>query len=282
MKNAFILALALAIAPLHAATPAPLQVYAAGSLTGALAEIAHAYTAQTGIPVHITNGPAGLLRERIEHGEDVDVYISANFAHPQALADEGRSYAPVVFTRNSLCVSARPSLGLTGDNMLEKLLDPKVKIGTSTPHADPGGDYAFAVFARAEALHPGARKVLEAKAQQLVGGPNSPKLPAGANASTYYFDSGKVDVFFGYCSGHSTAREPTLTRVHVPDTLSVPVDYGMTVIRHEKDRERELAGFRFASFAMTPASQKMLVPFGFLPIGLVTSADDKTPVKRGQ
>jgi len=66
--------------------------------------------------------------------------------------------------------SRAPPLWLTPANMLDRLLDPAVRLATSTPGADPGGDYAFAVFARAEAIRAGARAALEAKAQQLYGG----------------------------------------------------------------------------------------------------------------
>jgi ABC-type molybdate transport system substrate-binding protein len=43
-----------------------------------------------------------------------------------------------------------------------------VRVGTSTPVADPSGDYAFALFRRAEELAPGARAKLESKALQLT------------------------------------------------------------------------------------------------------------------
>ena len=48
------------------------------------------------------------------------------------------------------------------------MLDPAVKLGTSTPKADPSGDYAFEVFAKAEKLKPGANAALEKKALQLT------------------------------------------------------------------------------------------------------------------
>jgi ABC-type molybdate transport system substrate-binding protein len=38
-----------------------------------------------------------------------------------------------------------------------------VKLGTSTPLADPSGDYAWEVFRKADALRPGAFSKLEQK-----------------------------------------------------------------------------------------------------------------------
>jgi ABC-type molybdate transport system substrate-binding protein len=51
-------------------------------------------------------------------------------------------------------------VGLTTANFLDRLIDPAVKLGTSTPKADPSGDYAWAMFRRADAVRPGATRSL--------------------------------------------------------------------------------------------------------------------------
>lgn len=268
MKTTPWMALAvLAAFPVIAATPSttadPLTIYAAGSLTGALAEIAKHYTAATGEPVRIVNGPAGLLRERIEKGEAADVYISANMAHPERLAAEGKATAPVVFARNALCVQTLPDAGITSANLLERLLAPGTRIGTSTPGADPGGDYAWQFFAHAETVHAGARANLEAKAKKLVGGAVAPVIPGNVGAVKYFLQHHDVDVFFGYCSSHDATADPDLRKVEVPANLSLPVDYGMSVVLRDGDPARRAASFRFALYAMSPAAQERLPAYGF-------------------
>src|SRR4029077_1706870 len=99
-----------------------------------------------------------------------------------------------------LCALARSGVGLTTDNLLDRLLDPSVRLATSTPGADPGGDYAWAVFARAEAVHPGAQAILQSKAMKLVGGPSSTPLVPGRGAVQGIFLADKADVMLGYCS----------------------------------------------------------------------------------
>ena len=253
-----------ATAPLATALAAgPLTVYAAGSLTGALADIAKQYTATTGEPVRIVNGPAGLLRERIEKGEAVDVYISANMAHPEKLAAEGKATSPVVFTRNALCVQTLPDAGITSANLLDRLLASGVRIGTSTPGADPGGDYAWQFFVRADTVRLGARANLEAKARKLVGGPVAPTIPGNVGAAKYFLQHHDVDVFFGYCSSHDATPDPDLRKVEVPANLSLPVDYGMSVVLREGDPARRAAAYRFALYAMSPAAQERLPAYGF-------------------
>ena len=44
-----------------------------------------------------------------------------------------------MFARNRLCALAVPKVGLTSANFIDRLLDPTVKLGTSTPKADPSG-----------------------------------------------------------------------------------------------------------------------------------------------
>jgi ABC-type molybdate transport system substrate-binding protein len=58
----------------------------------------------------------------------------------------------------------KPGLAVDGENLLDRLLDPKVKVGISTPKADPLGDYAIEVFRKAGLIKPGAEAALEEKA----------------------------------------------------------------------------------------------------------------------
>jgi molybdate transport system substrate-binding protein len=83
----------------------------------------------------------------------------------------GHPNRPVMlFTRNRLCALARNGVGLALDNFLDRLLDNSVRLATSAPGADPGGDHTWAMFALAETVHPGAQAILQAKALKLVGG----------------------------------------------------------------------------------------------------------------
>jgi len=257
------------------AETAALRVYAAGSTRGVLAEIAHDYTAMTGQPIELIFGPAGMLRERIEKEGQADVYVSANMAHPQRLADEGKGTLPIVFARNRLCVTGRAELYLTRENLLDKLLEPSVKIGTSTPVADPGGDYAWQFFAKAETVHAGAKALLESKAHQLFGGPDSPKVPAGENALHYFMAHDQADVFIGYCSSHDRLADASAkpadaseTKLEVPEPLAFPISYGVTVLT-TTDEKKQDAAYRFALYLMSSPAQKLLPDYGFLPGGTV-------------
>ncbi len=173
------------------------------------------------------------------------------------------------FTRNRLCAIARAAVGLTPANMLDRLLDPAVRLATSTPGADPSGDYAWAVFARAEAIRTGARAALEAKAQQLYGGgAKTPLLVPGKGAVEGIFLADRADVSLSYCSGApAIVREvPGLAVVPLPAELSVGPAYGMVLLNTKP------LTLRFATFIMSEGGQAALKAHGFDPVGLIEPA----------
>lgn len=242
-----------------AQTPPP-AIYAAGSLREALTSIATALEARTGNRVALTFGASGLLRERIEKGEAAQVFASADTEHPQRLANAGDWQAPVVFVRNWLCAVAAPALALTPDTLLDTLLRPGVRLATSTPKADPSGDYAWELFRKAELLRPGTFALLSAKALQLTGASDSPKPPAGRNAYAWNMDEGKADVFLTYCTNAVAAQRelPALRVVDIPADLQVSAAYALTV-RHDAT----VAARDFAQALLAPEALAQFQRLGF-------------------
>ena len=252
----------------QAATPAqpavavgdPVQVYAAGSLRDALTEIARDHEARTGQNVVLTFAASGLLRERIEQGAPAQVFASADTKHPQRLANQGQWQAPVVFTRNTLCALAQGTVAVTPDTLLSTMLQPQVRLGISTPKADPAGDYAWALFQKADALQAGAAARLEAKALQLTGGANSAQAPAGRNTYAWVMEQNRADVFLTYCTNAVAARAevPSLQVVAVPEALQVGAAYGLTVRAGAPAQAQA-----FAQAVLQPPAQAVLRRLGF-------------------
>jgi ABC-type molybdate transport system substrate-binding protein len=254
----------LCIAPLRFPLAEPLHVYAAGSLAAAFTDVVAAFPAAEGDVAAPVFGPSGVLRERMERGDHVDVFASADMEQPRKLAHARSGSFVVMFVRNRLCALGRAGLGLTSDNLLDRLLDPSVRLATSTPRADPGGDYAWAVFARAEAVHPGAQSILQQKAMQLVGGPNSKPLVPGRGAVEGVFLADRADVMLGYCSSSGPVMRTIdgLANVPLPPSLTVGPAYGLIVLT-----DHPLAA-RFALFVLSEQGQTILQRHGFDPIGL--------------
>lgn len=238
----------------------PLQLYAAGSLREAMTEVAQKFEDQSGRKVALTFGASGLLRERIEKGEPAQVFASADMDHPERLAQSGGWQAPSVFALNQMCALAAPTVEVSSDTLLDAMLRPAVRVGTSTPKADPSGDYAWALFRRAEALRPGAFATLEGKALQLTGGADSPKPPAGRGTYGWVMDQGQADIFLTYCTNAVAAQRevPRLKIVAVPDALQVSARYGLT-----SRSGGDPGAAQLAQFILSPLAQAVLRRYGF-------------------
>jgi molybdate transport system substrate-binding protein len=235
----------------------PVRLYAAGSLRAAMDELGAAFGEA---PVQATYGASGLLRDRLAKGEAADVFASANMEHPARLEKEGRSGPVVRFARNQLCALVRQGFALDSASILETLLDGAVKVGTSTPKADPSGDYAWLLFARAETIKPGAFAVLDRKALKLTGGPDSPPSPKGRSVYGMLVAEGQADIFLTYCTNAVTARaeNPSLRVVSLPEELAVGADYGVATMKGAS-----ALAHQFVEFVLSPRGQDILARHGF-------------------
>lgn len=251
---------ALSIVGSQAASAQPVLLHAAGSLRAALDEAAREFERRESAQVTTVYGASGLLRERIAKGEPAQVFASANLEHPAALAKAGKAVAPVEFTRNVLCALTRPEVGLQPGNLLERMLDPQVKLGISTPKADPSGDYAWALFGRAEAVRGGSQQALEKKAMKLTGGPDSPPPPKDRSVYGDLVSRKQADIFLTYCTNALLARRdfPELVSVAIPAELAVGARYGLTVMNGSPE-----AAWRLAWFILSDDGQAILARYGF-------------------
>lgn len=249
----------IASAPVRAE---PIKVYAAGSLRGVIDQLKKTPGAlPDGTTLDVTFGPSGRLRQRIEAGAEVDLFLSADIGSPKKLFVEQHALMGAIpFARNRMCLIAKATTGLNATNVLATMLDPKLRVATSTPLADPGGDYAMAVFGRADAMQPGAGKILKAKARYLLGGAYSP-LPGHGSAASIFIRK-DADMLISYCNGLDalTNDVPDLVFVAMPNALDPkPVD-GMAVL---SDKPEVL---RLALFILSEEGQTIISKAGLFPI----------------
>ena len=245
-----------------AADAPQVRLHSAGSLRAAMTDIAKAFSEAYGVTVTPTFGGSGLLKDRLEKGEPGDVFTSADMGNPQALTSAGKSGPTVLFAHNHLCAIVRPGLKATPASLLATLLNPSVKVGTSTPIGDPAGDYAWALFKKADALRPGSRATLEAKAVKIGNEPGSLPVPAGVtNGVAWLFKEKRADVFLAYCTGGAAvaAELPGTTTVALPPALAIEANYGLTIL---KDANQDRAA-QLALFILSPPGQKILADHGF-------------------
>ena len=165
------------------------------------------------------------------------------------------------FARNSLCALVEPGVKADSAGLLERMLDPHVRVGISTPKADPSGDYAFALFDRAEAVKPGAAAASESQGPATDRWTQFPAPAARSVELRRDHARRKADVFLTYCTNAALAvREVDgLQVVAVPEELAVGAQYGLLVLG-DRPEARKLADFILSS-----RGQNVLRKFGFDP-----------------
>lgn len=268
------LAAFLCVASAGAASSAPapqtVEIFSAGSLRGVVNDLATDVAPGLNIEVKSTFGGSGLLRERIEKGETPDLFMSADLGNPRKLEAAGRTVLPAVeIAKNRMCIVSRRSAGVTAGNLIDRLLEKKVRVKTSTPIADPAGDYAWAIFDSIEALRPGSGAVLKAKAQSLM----DVKAPLKPNQHPYaaLFEAGLIDLSITYCSGIAALEKdaPDLTSFPVPPALDPhPVD-GLAVLTSNP------AAQRLALYLLSEKGQAIVAREGLIPVGEAPAAAAK-------
>lgn len=240
-----------------------LRVLAAGSLRRAFAAVAERFVLSAPeIDLRLRHGPAGLLREEIEAGTAFDLFASADMEHPRRLEMAGLATAVSRFAGNTLVATVRADLAFAPHELIETLLRLDVRLATSTPGADPSGDYAERFFANVEADMPGVGKALQDKALRLVGGRDTPPVPAGRAAAAWLIASGQADVALGYGS-HSAANlaEGGVRIVGLPERLAPKPSYGLALRPNAGPATRQLR-----DYLLSPPGQTVLVENGFVRV----------------
>jgi molybdate transport system substrate-binding protein len=245
-----------------AAEPQTVQIFAAGSLRGVVNDLAGQAGPALGIEVKSSFGGSGSMRERIEKGEPADLLMSADLGSPEKLEAQGRTVVPAIaFARNRMCIVSRRAAGVTAANLIDRLLADKVRLKTSTPIADPSGDYAWSIFKRIEALRPGAQAILETKAQASMTLVATPATPT-QSAATALFATHAIDMSITYCSGSAALVKemPELTSVVVPANIDPHPIYGVAVLSGKPE------ALRLALFLLSEKGQAIIAKQGLVPL----------------
>jgi ABC-type molybdate transport system substrate-binding protein len=202
------------------------------------------------------------MRERIEKGEKPDLFTSADLGSPRKFEAGHRTVIPVIaFARNRMCVLSRRTAGVTDANLVDRMLSKDIRLKTSTPVADPAGDYAWAIFDRIEEHRPGSGAILKEKAQALMSLSAAPTAP-GQSPYAALFASRQIDMAITYCSGITNLAKdaPDLTSLLVPPALDPHPVYGLAVLT---DRP---AALRLALYLLSEKGQAIIAKAGLVPI----------------
>jgi molybdate transport system substrate-binding protein len=254
---------ALSMIAARGATAETVEIYAAGSLRTTVEALAKEAGPLANVEIKSTFGGSGILRQRIEGGEQPDLFLSADTKSPQTLAEQGRAIVPVIaFARNRMCLVARKSVGVTQGNLVDRMLAKDVRLKTSTPVADPSGDYAMAIFDRIDASRPGAGHLLRDKAQAPADSLNATSPMAGHSAGASLFLNNQIDMTVTYCSAAPDLEKevPDLVILPFPAELEPQPVYGLAVL------STKASAMRIALYLLSEKGQAIVARSGLLPI----------------
>ena len=255
LRRALIAALAaFALAgPAAAQSPTPV-IAAAADLQFALAEIAAAYTAETGETVRLTFGSTGNFARQIRAGAPFEVYMAADQKFIAELHREG-------FTRDSgdLYALGRVALMLPQGSPLE--MD-----GTLADLAAALADGRLNRFAIANPEHaPYGMRAQEALQSAGIWEAIQPKLVLGENVSqaAQFALSGGAE---GGIIALSLALAPTVAaqgaHALIPASMHSPLRQRMVLLR-----DAGPAAARFYAYLSGETARATLRRYGFLPPG---------------
>jgi molybdate transport system substrate-binding protein len=226
---------------------APLRVAAASDLQAALPVLAERFGAAHRMEVVPVFGASGMLAKQIAQGAPFDVFLSANKTFVDDLAAKGAvnaaSVTPYAEGHLVLVVSRQAGVAVSG---LADLTKPEVKrIAIANPETAP---YGFA-----------AKQALEKSGLEAVG----PKLvhAESIRQALQFVQTGNAEVGL---VARSVANVPEVRQVELDRTLYDPIVQYMGVVAHAGNPG---AARQLADFLLSDEGQKLLVSFGFDPVG---------------
>lgn len=225
-----------------------LLVFAATSLTDAIAAAAGAYEAEVGASIAISYGPSQALAQQIASGANPDIYIAAGMPPMAFLEEEGLVAADrrVNLLTNSIVVAVpreAPSI-----NSLGQLASSDLKrIAMPDPGIAPAGDYASRALQNLD-----------------LWDDFQPRLVYGndVRAVLAYVQSGSADAAFVYRTDAKIA--PDLRVLDIVPAASYPsVIYPAAVVGTTDDADKAQS---FLDFLQTQTAAQIFRKHGFTPL----------------
>jgi molybdate transport system substrate-binding protein len=238
VRVAIALAVALTVAATAAANTAATQptVFAAASLTDAFPKIApHARFSFAG---------SNTLAAQIRQGAPADVFASANTALPLALHANGFCSKPVVFTRNTLVLIV-PRSNPAGIHSVYDLRRKGIKLVIADKGV-PVGSYTLQILKNMN-LSDVLKNVVsrETDVREVLA-----KIALGEG-----------DAGFVYSTDARTVPKKVLV-LKIPAWAQPKVQYGICIVSRSSNKPAAQA---FIKRALSPAGQKIMLRYGFLP-----------------
>jgi|YelNatPaOPRAMG01_1025707.scaffolds.fasta_scaffold01425_18 molybdate transport system substrate-binding protein len=150
---------------------ATLRIMAADALPKPITEIGAIFKKEhPGVKIDYDFLGAGVLKGDIEEGAPCDIFLSANGKFQRQLKRKGflNSYRTFAYDYLAAATPYNNPAGVNSSNLIQKLTDSNVSLTTSSPHADPAGDYTWKMFRKINKYYPGAFEKITNHANHLL------------------------------------------------------------------------------------------------------------------
>jgi len=244
----FLIAVFASSPAVYAQSPKELHIAAAADLQPVLPTLSAQYEQATGIKIIASFGSSATLTQQIINGDPQDIFLSADYVHPEQLVAAGLSASkiPIPYARGVLVLWARkdsPAQPLT----LDVLSSPKVqKIAVANSLHAP---YGFAAEKALASLH-----LTDKVASKLVVAENIAQ-------TAQFVESGAADLGI---LAHSLALAPAMRGKGkfwlVPAEDHPRLEQGGVVLSWAQDRA---AATSFRDFLLSADGRAVFQRFGF-------------------
>jgi molybdate transport system substrate-binding protein len=230
----------------------PLTLAAAPSLKPVLQKIVPMFESEYGATVRVEYGPSQVLRRQIEKGAPIDVFLPAGVKDVEYLYKKGLTAdgGPRIYAQTSLVLVMSAASQALAVSFREGLPDRATRIALGDPKTSALGDITARALAK---LDPGYRA-----RTRLLYGQDSEEI-------VNLIQRGQAEVGIVY-------RVDALNSGHVriideaPTGRPTPVQFAEAVVWTCRPASLPVAE-EFLHFMLSPRIQKLLVQYGFDPLG---------------
>lgn len=230
---------------------ASLTVAAAYSLKPLFQEILPIFEIEHGVTIRVLYGPSQTLRQQIEKGAPIDVFLPEGVEEVQKLQKKGLTLngGARIYAQTSLVLVMSTTSQAASISFRDALPDQAIRVALVDPKTSTMGEVTARALTK---LDPASRN-----RSRLLHAPHSDGVvnlvsTGGAEVGLVYrvdaINSGQVRIID-----------------EAPAGASLPVQFGHAVVWTCRDSSRDVAE-QFFDFIMSPRVQKLLLKYGFDPI----------------
>jgi molybdate transport system substrate-binding protein len=226
---------------------APINVFAAASLTDSLKEIAAAYEKQTGDRIVFNFGASSTLARQIEEGAPADIFFSADEAKMDGLEKKGLILKETRTNRlsNSLVIVVPNDTRAAINNPRDLATENVKRLALAEPRTVPAGIYAKEYLRK----------------QNLWAAVEAKIVPTeNVRAALSAVEAGNAEAGLVYKTDAAISKKVKVV-CEVPAQDIPPISYPMAVVKEAKQPE---AAKRFLNHLNSDHAMKAFEKFGFI------------------